>query len=46
MIVVVPGFEPGVKHTIFFVKAIKTVAVSSEGMQDHFGAKSANWLAG
>ena len=21
-------------------------AVSSQGMQDHFGAKSANWLAG
>ena len=26
------------------VKAVK--AVSSQGMQDHFRAKSANWLAG
>ena len=29
-----------------FLLDTTTWAVSSQGMQDHFGAKSANWLAG
>ena len=32
--------------TIFMLYLLLDVAVSSQGMQDHLGAKSANWLAG